>query len=206
MSIEALWPRIDGDSAHQSFTTTLHRLSKLLGEERTIQLSDGKLTLDGCRIWLDTWAFEQLIARINQTLRSKSDEAAIDSEELSELCTQLVERYAGPFLANEPEQAWSLPLRDRLRQRFVRTVADIARHWQQADEAGRAIDFLEHAIELEHTSEGIYRNLMECYALLGRHAQAVETYGRCRKMLAATLGVDPSPETTALYEKLTQAA
>ena len=204
--IEALWPRIDGDSAHQSFTTTLHRLRKLLGTERAIQLSDGKLTLDGRLIWLDTWAFEQIIVRNTQALRPKPDEATIDSAGLAELAARLLKRYPGPFLTSEPEQAWILPLRDRLRQRFVRTAADVARHWQQAGAPERAIDLLEHAIELDHASEGIYRSLMECYALLGRRAEAVDTYGRCRKMLAATLRVEPSPETTALYEKLTQAA
>ena len=201
-----MWPRIDGDSAHQSFATTLHRLRKLLGEERTIQLSDGKLTLDGRLIWVDIWAFDQIIARINQALRPKFEETAIDSAKLSDLGTQLLERYAGPFLASEPEQAWSLPLRDRLRQRFVRTVVAITHYLQQASAAEHAIDLLEHAIELDYSSESIYRNLMECYASLGRRAEAVDTYGRCRNMLAATLRVDPSPETTAVYEKLTRAA
>jgi DNA-binding SARP family transcriptional activator len=87
----------------------------------------------------------------------------------------------------------------------VRVVVNLAHYWQHSDEAERAIDLLEMAIELDASSEGIYRNLMECYTALGRRAEAVDTYGRCRKMLAATLQVDPSPETTALYEKLTQA-
>ena len=204
--VEALWPRIDGDSAHKSFATTLHRLRKLLGEERAIQLSDGKLSLDGRLIWVDVWAFDQVIARINQALHPKMEETSTDSTKLSDLGAQLLERYPGPFLASEPEQGWSLPLRDRLRQRFMRTVIDITHYWQQAGDAERAIDLLEHAIELDYSSEGIYRSLMECYALLGRRAEAVDTYGRCRKMLAATLRVDPSPETIALYEKLTQTA
>ncbi|MEO8718716.1 MAG: hypothetical protein ABI423_10915, partial [Burkholderiales bacterium] len=41
---DAMWPRIDGDSAHRSFTSTLHRLRKLLGEDRAVQLHEGKLT------------------------------------------------------------------------------------------------------------------------------------------------------------------
>ena len=204
--IEALWPRIDGDSAHQSFTTTLHRLRKLLGSERAIQLSDGKLSLDGRLIWVDTWAFEQLITRINQALRPQLGDAAADSTELPDLVAQFMGCYAGPFLGADPEAGWFLPMRDRLRQRFVRTIIDVARHWQAAGTAEQALDLLERAIELDHGSEGIYRCLMECYAGLGRRAEAVDTYGRCRKMLAATLKVEPSPETTALYEKLTQAA
>jgi len=203
--VEALWPRIDGDSAHRSFATTLHRLRKLLGEEQAIQLSDGKLTLNGRIIWLDTWAFDQTTVRINQCLRPDNDGSAVDHENLIALSKRLLELYAAPFLAGESEQPWSLPLRERLHQRFVRLVVSLAHYWQHTDDAERAIHFLESAIELDASSESIYRNLMECYSALGRHAEAVDTYGRCRKMLAASFQVDPSPETTALYEKLTQA-
>lgn len=89
---EALWPRIDGDSAHRSFTTTLHRLRKLLGEDRAVQLSEGKLTLDGRYVWVDTWAFEQVTARIEQMLRRPREN--IDREKLGELCERMIELYA----------------------------------------------------------------------------------------------------------------
>ena len=200
--VEALWPRIDGDSAHRSFATTLHRLRKLLGEEKALQLSDGKLTLDGRYIWVDTWAFDQIVSRINSLLHSIQNESPIDNEAVTQLSAQLLERYAGPFLESEAEQGWALQLRDRLRQRFVRAVADMARHWREAGEAEHAIDLLEQALERDYANESSYRNLMECYAALGRHAEAADTYSRCRKMLKANLDVEPSPETTALYEKL----
>jgi len=200
--VEALWPRIDGDSAHRSFATTLHRLRKLLGEEKALQLSDGKLTLDGRYIWADTWALDQIASRINSLLHSNAEDNSLDNEAATQLCNQLMDRYAGPFLASEAEHSWALQLRDRLRQRFVRAAADLARYWHVSGNAERAIDLLEQAIERDYASESIYRNLMECYASLGRHAEAADTYSRCRKMLTATLGVDPSPETTALYEKL----
>ena len=32
---ETLWPHVDGDYAHRSFTTTLHRLRKLLGVDES---------------------------------------------------------------------------------------------------------------------------------------------------------------------------
>lgn len=60
---EAVWPRIEGDSAHRSFTTNLHRLRKLLGEDRTLPLAEGKLSLDGGHVWVDTWAFELAMSR-----------------------------------------------------------------------------------------------------------------------------------------------
>jgi len=199
---EAMWPRIDGDSAHRSFTTTLHRLRKLLGEDRAIVLSEGKLTLDGRLLWTDCWAFEQLTARADQLLRGPRE--SVEPEKLAALSSRLVELYAGPFLGNEPEEAWSLPMRDRLRTRFVRSVGEIARYWQNAGNPARSVEVLERALETDNLAESLYRQLMSCYSQLGRGAEAAETYDRCRKTLAAVLKAEPSAETRAAYEKLRQ--
>lgn len=197
---EALWPRIDGDSAHRSFTTTLHRLRKLLGEDRAITLSEGKLTLDGRCVWLDTWAFDQVVTRINQALRAPPEQEAAGA--LSALVNRLLTLYGGAFLGTETEASWCLPLRERLHHRFIRTLGDVCRYWQQTGNPENAVDLLERALELDNTSESLYRGLMQCYAQLGRRAEAAETYDRCRKMLAATLNTPPSAETTAVYHQL----
>jgi LuxR family maltose regulon positive regulatory protein len=197
---EALWPRIDGDSAHRSFTTTLHRLRKLLGEDRAITLSEGKLTLDGRYTWVDVWAFDQVIARINQVLRVPPEQELPGV--LNALVNRLLTLYGGAFLGNEAEAPWCLPLRERLHHRFIRILGDICRYWQQTDNPENAVDLLERALELDNASESLYRGLMQCYTQLGRRAEAAETYDRCRRMLATTLNTPPSPETTAVYNQL----
>lgn len=199
---EALWPRIDGDSAHRSFTTTLHRLRKLLGEDRAIRLSENKLTLDGRYVWTDCWAFEQVISRVDQMLRGPRER--IEPDKVGALSARLLELYTGPFLGNEPEEAWSLAMRDRLRARFVRCVGEISRYWQNNGQPERAADLLERALEADNLAESLYRHLMLCHAQAQRRAEAIETYNRCRKTLSSLLKVEPSPETTAIYEKLLQ--
>lgn len=201
--IEALWPRVDGDSAHLSFTSTLHRLRKLLGVEGAIQLAGGKLSFDGRVVWLDTWAVDQLGLRVSRALREASASGA-DAAELGTLAQYTVEFYSGPFLDSDSDATWAYAMRDRMRQRFVRTVIDVARHWEAKREAERSIELLERAIDTDNVSEPVYGCLMSCYAALGRRAEALETYGRCRAILASTLGVAPSPETTALYQRLLQ--
>jgi ATP/maltotriose-dependent transcriptional regulator MalT/DNA-binding SARP family transcriptional activator len=198
---EALWPRIDGDSAHRSFTTTLHRLRKLLGEDRAVQLSEGKLSLDGRYVWTDTWALEQVITRIEQMLRRPHE--TIDADDLDKLCVQLSGLYKGSFLGNEPEQPWSLPLRERLRHRFLRAAGEACRYWQAA-KPGRAVEFLERSLEVDNVAESLYRHLMLCYAQLGRRADATETFERCRKILQVSLGAEPSAETRALYAEVSR--
>jgi LuxR family maltose regulon positive regulatory protein len=197
---QSLWPRIDGDSAHRSFATTLHRLRKLLGEERAITLSEGKVSLDGRYIWVDTWALEHHIERITQVLRLPP--VGTDAAQIAEAGDLILHQYQGSFLDNEAEEAWALPMRERLRRRFLRAVSDLQRYWQQAAQPERAIELLERALELDSTAESLYRNLMTCYADQGRRADAAETYRRCEKILRANLNVAPSAETSALHERL----
>jgi len=199
---EALWPRIDGDSAHRSFTSTLHRLRKLLGEDRALVLSEGKVSLDGRLVWVDTWAFEQVAARIEQELRRPREH--VDSERLTRLSEQLIGLYGGAFLANEPDEPWSLPLRERVRHRYSRAIGEACRYLLQAELPERAVDLLERALEADGVAEGLYRSLMQSYARLGRTADAAETYNRCRRALQASFSVEPSPETRAIYDKILQ--
>ena len=142
----ALWPRIDGDSAHRSFTSTLHRLRKLLGEDRAVVLHEGKLTLDRRYFWVDAWAFEELVAAIEAALRPTL--AGPDAARVDAWAERLVELYRGPFLASEPEAAWQLERRERLRNRFVRAAAALGRHWEQAGQAARAVEYLEKCLEI----------------------------------------------------------
>jgi LuxR family maltose regulon positive regulatory protein len=197
---EAMWPRIDGDSAHRSFTMTLHRLRKLLGEDRAVVLSEGKLTLDGRYVWTDCWAFEQMTARLDRLLRGPRER--IEPDKLGSLCDRLLELYAGPFLGDDSDEAWSLALRERLRARFVRSMGEISRYWQNAGQPERAAGLLERALEADSLAESLYRHLMLCHAQAQHRAEAIETYNRCRRTFAAVLKVEPSPETTAIYQKL----
>ena len=114
---DALWPRIEGDSAHRSFTSALHRLRKLLGEERAITLREGKLTLDRRFFWVDAWAFDTLAARA---------EAAADPAAVEKLAEQMLAIYRGPFMTDDVDASWCLQTRERLRTRLARTMGRVS--------------------------------------------------------------------------------
>jgi DNA-binding SARP family transcriptional activator len=73
---------------------------------------------------------------------------------------------------------------------------------QQCEEADQpeAADWYEQALRVEPRAEDVYRRLMNVYSRLGRSADAVETYRRCRAAVADHLGAKPSPETEALLQ------
>ena len=110
---DALWPRIDGDSAHRSFTSALHRLRKLLGEDRAVVLHEGRLTLDRRYFWVDAWVFEALAEEM---------EATADPALAAKLGERMLALYRGPFMAGEDDAAWLIAPRERMRGRLERAV------------------------------------------------------------------------------------
>ena len=143
---DAMWPRIDGDSAHRSFTSTLHRLRRLLGEERALVLHEGKLSLSARFFWVDAWAQDRALAELDGELRPGGPAGA---ERAARLGAQLLELYRGPFLAGEPEAAWMLQPRERRKSRQVRALESLGRYWEQHGDAGRARDCRERAAEAQ---------------------------------------------------------
>ncbi len=195
----ALWPRVDGDSAHRSFTSTLHRLRKLLGEDRAVLLHEGRVTLERRYFWVDVWAFDEVVAEIEALFRRAR--AAPGAARVEGLAERLLELYRGPFMAGDAEQAWQLPPRERLRARFVRAMTSIGRLWEEAGQWDRALGCYEKCLEADPLAEPFYRRLIAGYLRLERRAEAIEAFSRCRSALAG-LGVEPSAETRALYEKI----
>ncbi len=197
--IEAMWPRIDGDSAHRSFTTTLHRLRKLLGDDAAVTLHEGKLALDRRRFWVDVWAFEQAVDEVDRLV--KRSRGAPETSQVERLADRVMELYRGSLFADDPEEAWHVQPRERQRSRFIRAMTAIGRWWEEAGHFERALACYERCLEADPLAEGFYRNLIVCYQRMERRAEAIEAYNRCRKALAA-LDVEPSAETRALYERL----
>ena len=197
--IEAMWPRIDGDSAHRSFTTTLHRLRKLLGDDAALTLHDGKLSLDRRRFWVDVWAFDQAVDEVDRLARQSH--GLVDAPRLEKLAERVMELYRGSLFVDDAEEAWHVQARERQRSRFIRAMTAIGRCWEETGHHDRALACYERCLEADPLAEGFYRNLIVCYQRMERRAEAIEAYNRCRKALAS-LDVEPSAETRALYERL----
>ncbi|MFL6658330.1 MAG: hypothetical protein ACJ8GW_09680 [Massilia sp.] len=115
----ALWPDADGDSAKTAFDVALHRLRKLLGVEKLFIVSQGKVSLNAEVCWLDVWELQR---RAQEVMAIAGDPAQSRAAMLG-ASTSLLACYRGAFLADEPDQPWLLPMRERL-QRLMARAAD----------------------------------------------------------------------------------
>jgi len=136
---DALWPEADGDVAHHSFATNLHRLRQLLGYEKAILRQEGKLTLDDKFCWVDLWVFEAILEQADGQWKKERVEKPI------ELTEKAVEMYKGPFLAKEIEQPWTISMRERLRNKFLRNVEKLGQYYQESCQWEKALDCYPHS-------------------------------------------------------------
>jgi DNA-binding SARP family transcriptional activator len=184
--LEALWPEADGDAAAASFNMALKRLRELLTHPDAVLLSNRKLTLNPRLCWVDVWAFERGVSKQSTPLQLQ----------------RALALYRGPFLGTE-ETDWSLSARERLRVKFLGCVQLLGRHFEDRQQWGDAAELYQRGLHVDDLVEAFYQRLMVCQNQLGLRAEALTTYQRCKKTLAAHLGVEPSPATETLYRSLT---
>jgi DNA-binding SARP family transcriptional activator len=194
-----LWPRIAADYARGSLTTALHRLRKLVGEDRALVLRHGRLSLDADLCRLDVDSLEHLLRRID----TLDDEAPASTSTLAALAGELLDLYAGPFMDGERDQAFA-PLRERLRNRVLGGLDDLARACERAGEPELALGFYRRAIDQDPLAEAFHRRLMLSLRNLGRAVESVEVYANCKSLIEAARGEPPSAETQAIYEAVSR--
>jgi two-component SAPR family response regulator len=193
----AIWPDADGDRALTVFDTTLLRLRRYLRAPGALVVSDRKLTLSTRHCWVDCWAVDRLMHRLDAIL--KADEP--NQAEVETLSLRIERIYQGSFLGSDTPTAWSLSLRERLRSRYLRYITDTGRYWERAGQHVRAIECYRKGLESDNLMENFYRQLMHCHLQLGERAEALATYYRCERVLAKLLGIRPCLGTEALRNR-----
>ena len=106
-----LWPDAEGDSASNSLDVNLHRLRRKLGSSKTILASGGRLTINNKMVWVDVWAYEKSLNRIDKLLTQP--DSMRDIALITALFNKTLEMYQGSYLSYEPPKSWSLSLRER---------------------------------------------------------------------------------------------
>lgn len=105
----------------------------------------------------------------------------------------------GEVLEDAPDAPWATALRDTYRERHVEVLVDAGRLSLVTGDAVGALDLARRATALAPLSEPPYQVLMTAAYALGRQAEALDAFDRCRRLLADELGTDPLDRTVALH-------
>ena len=192
----ALWPDADGDAANNAFSTTLHRLRKLMGSDDAIRYSQGLLSFDPFLVWIDVLAFERCALQVTRTLSEPCSAA-----ELHSLRKALVGLYLGPFLPGE-SAAWAIPLRERLQASFFTALSTLAHAFEERGCLEDAAQCCRYGLTLDPLVEPLYYPLMRITFQQGRKSEALQLYEQCRTLLKAELGLAPSEMLETVKNRL----
>ncbi len=191
-----LWPDLAEDKARRHLSDTLWRVRSVLGD--CVVADEECVCLNLSQpCWLDVQEFEDGL----QAARSESQIAVSLASRLA-ACTEL---YRGPFLDGLYDD-WALAEQERLRVLYLEALQRLLELRKQAADYLSALEIARRLVAAEPLHEAAHRELMCLYHLLGREAEAVAQYLRCREILRRELKEVPAPETEALYQTLSRAA
>ncbi len=194
--IETLWGEHLPADPGTNLNVVVNRARRALGEADVLQTASGGYVLrDGMGVLVDVERFEELVSQARAARQRGDDvEAARAAEDALELWDEPL-----------PEDAyadWAAPHRDRL-ERLHQDALEIGADGLLAQGRAReAVALAAQAVARQPLREAAYLLLVRAYAAEADQAAAVATYLDLRRMLADELGIDPSPEATAIYEQL----
>ncbi len=199
-----LWPDGSDDCAHHSLNQALCNLRKVLRDRAAIPpfLAIAPQTIQfnkSSSHWLDTEEISSLVRR--------GDGAGGDSGNRQN-DGPAVDLYRGPFLeglslADCPAfEEWVVIQSERLHRLLLEAMHTLACACAGRGEYEQALRYTWRQLELDPWLEDAHRQAIRWLALSGRRSEALVQYGVCWRRLAHELGVEPSAETTRLYQQI----
>lgn len=183
-----LWPELPVPKVRTTFHTTGFRLKRALGREALYFDGHCYQIHPDLDCWFDVAEFERLLEGTESGQRVKR-------------LQQAIALYQGDFL-EDCYADWCLLTRERLRERCLEALDELAGRLLARRQYRQAIQTLRRGLEMDNLRENFHRQLMRAYALSGRRSQAIAQYQRCAEILERELSAAPSPETTALYRRI----
>ena len=206
---DLLWPERSEQAARTNLRHVLHNLRRAIDDahasppflsitQQTIQWNSASDT------WIDVIAFTRLLAACQVHAHSRLETCAECTERLKQAATL----YRGNFLAGVTVsdsvalEEWTRITQERLHRQVLEALYQLAGYHEARQEHVEATQFARRQVEIEPWREEAHRQLMRLLALAGRRSEALAQYAACRRILADELSVEPSAETTALYERI----
>jgi len=194
---EALWP----DDGPANISATLDTYVSLLRTSLDPGGAAGRslVVTDHCGyrlapelVDLDLDRFDALIERA----------PLVDTAEARQLLATALSLVRGDVLEDEPYLPGTEAIRGRYRQRWI-DASLLSGHLALKEfDFGPALERATEIVDVEPLLEPAHRIAMIAAYGSGRQDRAVRAYARCRKALGDELGVEPSPETSAVFDAI----
>ncbi|MGQ9612479.1 BTAD domain-containing putative transcriptional regulator [Chloroflexus sp.] len=200
--MDMLWPGLDGESASNNLRVTVSRLIKALEPDRPEGAPTYYLLQQG-----DTYGFNVEsdhsydVARFVQVVEQGRRDLQLKCiNEARKAFQEAVNLYNGPFLPDSLYEDWSVVERERLELLFIEAALGLGHIFFDEGQFHEAIKLGWRVLEYDKAQEEAYQLLIKAYHAIGERSTAIRLYQRCVTALREELGVEPLPETVALFE------
>ncbi|MBN1955954.1 MAG: transcriptional regulator [Anaerolineae bacterium] len=198
--IDRLWPEMDVEAGDRDFRVALNAVHRALepqrpprAEPRFVQRHDLAYGLDVESVRVDADAFEAQVITANQAL-PHAEETAIERYQAA------LDLYRGDYLPERRYEDWSSAERERLQMIALTTMTTLARLLVERNPP-ESIRLAQRVLATDPVWEDAYRVQMAAYMAQGNRPLTLRTYHQCVEVLEREFGVEPLPETQALYER-----
>jgi len=185
-----LWGGIREESARASLRQALFAIRKALDETSAVQQDGDALALKPGAVEVDAATFERLVREATPAALERAT-ALYQGDLLS-----------GFVVDEAPFEEWLLGERERLRELALEALAKLLAHQRKAGASEAAVQTALKLLTLDPLQEPVHRTLMRLYAEGGRRGAALRQYQQCVSVLGRELGIEPEPETKALYQEI----
>jgi DNA-binding SARP family transcriptional activator len=201
--IEYLWPEMDEERALNNFYVVWSAMKRALAPNNIretpcpfVEHAHGVCRVVPGRVVTDLDEFAAHLAAARRA-RNRGDAGA----ELSGI-RAAEEVYRGDVLPGDIYDDWFAPVRSRYRHEFEDAMLRAAQILQDCGEPHEGLSMLRRPMDNDVLREDFYQAALRLQIAAGQRSAAIETYMSCRNRLVEDLGIDPSRETTALYEQV----
>ncbi len=205
-----LWGELSDTDAKNNLRQALSNLRKLIEPHLIITRETVEFN-PSVPATLDAASFERLLTQSadgKAPIGNHHWQRLDDSPSTIQQLQSAVALYQGDFLAgffvrDAPEfEEWMLAQRARLRELAVHALHTLTEFHLSRSAHTRAIDYATRLLTWDAWREEAHRQLMLALARSGQRAAALAQYAMCRRILDKELSVEPSAETTKLYERI----
>jgi DNA-binding SARP family transcriptional activator/predicted ATPase len=196
-----LWPDWPDRTARTNLRNALANLRKAIGDRNAtppfLLISRETIQFNTASdAWVDVAAFTKLL------------EVKVSPQQTIRQLEEAVALYRGNFLegfhvkGSAAFEDWCSLARERFQRQALIALHRLAGYHEQRGEYERACNYAWRQVELEPWQEEAHQKLMRLLTFSGQRSAALVQYETCRHLLKEELGVEPTEETTRLYEQI----
>lgn len=204
------WPDMPDQAARSNLRLSLHRLRQAI-DEQVPGAAASLLLVNRHVVQLHTAHLTRDHHQFQQAVTACEKHAHLELNRCSDCLAQLeiaAALYQGEFLAGfsldegETFEDWLLMQREYWQQKALAAIHTLTDMLARRSEIQAALIYAQRQIALDPYYEPAYQQAMRLHGQHERRPQAVALYEQLRHLLADELGVDPSPETTHLWQQI----